>query len=82
MRTRFLTPPIVVLTIIALCLYAPCVFAQTTSATLAGVVRDATGAVVPQAKITLKNITKGSTRTTITDAAALNARATRRGSVS
>jgi hypothetical protein len=41
--------------------------AQTTSATVAGTVRDSSNAVIPQAKVTLKNITKGSSRTTTTD---------------
>src|SRR5258708_22730114 len=37
--------------------------AQTTTATLSGVVRDPTGAVVPQVKITLKNNDRGTART-------------------
>src|SRR5258708_652815 len=41
--------------------------AQTTSATLSGTVHDTAGAVIAQAKITLKNTTKGSSRTTTTD---------------
>src|SRR5262249_36785677 len=40
---------------------------QSTSATLSGVVHDPTGAVLPQVKITLKNIAKGTSRTTLTD---------------
>ena len=40
---------------------------QTTTATLSGVVHDPTGAVVPQVKITLRNIAKGANRTTSTD---------------
>ncbi len=40
---------------------------QTTTATLSGVVRDPTSAVLPQVKITLKNNSKGSTRSTTTD---------------
>jgi len=41
--------------------------AQTTTATLSGLVRDPSGAVVPQVKITLKNAAKGTSRTTLTD---------------
>src|SRR5260221_9460943 len=40
---------------------------QTTTATLSGVVHDPTGAVVPQTKITLRNIAKGTNRATSTD---------------
>ena len=41
--------------------------AQTTTATLSGVVHDPTGAVLPQVKITLKNSARGTTRSTVTD---------------
>jgi outer membrane receptor protein involved in Fe transport len=40
---------------------------QTTTATLSGVVRDSSGALVPQVKITLKNTVKGTIRVTSTD---------------
>src|SRR5215471_8048503 len=40
---------------------------QTTTATVSGVVRDSSGAVVPQVKITLKNVAKGTSRVTSTD---------------
>src|ERR1700694_3802392 len=40
---------------------------QTTTATLAGVVRDPTGAVVPQVKLTLRNTVKGTVRVASTD---------------
>ena len=40
---------------------------QTTSATLSGVVRDSTGAVVPQVRVTLRSIAKGTSRATVTD---------------
>ena len=40
---------------------------QTPTATLSGVVRDPTGAVVPQVKITLRNTARGTLRTTSTD---------------
>ncbi|HEY6249967.1 MAG TPA: TonB-dependent receptor [Candidatus Angelobacter sp.] len=43
------------------------VMAQTTTATLSGVVRDSTGAVIPQVKITLKNVAKGTSRVVSTD---------------
>src|SRR6266700_4547968 len=42
-------------------------YSQTTTATLSGVVHDPTGAVVPQVKITLRNIAKGTNRATLTD---------------
>jgi outer membrane receptor protein involved in Fe transport len=40
---------------------------QTPTATLSGVVRDPTGAVVPQVKVTLRNTARGTLRTTSTD---------------
>lgn len=55
---------IAALTFLLVCVCAP---GQTTTATLSGVVHDATGAVVPQVKITLKHTEKGLSRTTSTD---------------
>lgn len=43
------------------------VFAQGTTAAITGVVRDATGAVVPEAAITVRHIETGLTRTTETN---------------
>jgi len=40
---------------------------QTTTATVSGVVRDSTGAVVPQVNVTLHNPAKGTSRATTTD---------------
>jgi outer membrane receptor protein involved in Fe transport len=40
---------------------------QTPTATLSGIVRDPTGAVVPQVKVTLRNTARGTLRTTSTD---------------
>ena len=40
---------------------------QTPTASLSGVVRDSNGAVVPQVKITLRNVVKGTVRATSTD---------------
>src|SRR6266702_3178975 len=42
-------------------------YSQTTTATLSGVVHDPTGAVVPQVKITLRNIAKCTSRAITTD---------------
>ena len=42
-------------------------FAQVTTGTLYGIVRDETGAVVPQVTVTLKNVDTGITRTVSTD---------------
>lgn len=45
-------------------LYQPVAYAQTTSATLTGTVFDSSGAVVPDAAVTLKNEASGDLRTT------------------
>jgi hypothetical protein len=58
---------VALVTSIALCLVWTSAAAQTTTATLSGVVRDSSGAVVPQVKITLRNMAKGTVRATSTD---------------
>jgi outer membrane receptor for ferrienterochelin and colicin len=68
MKTKLSAHPIVALVaIIALCLIWTSASAQTTTATLSGVVHDSSGAVVPQVKIALKSTAKGTTRVTATD---------------
>lgn len=52
--------------LVALLAGAPA-FAQTTTATLSGVVKDASGALVPNVKVTAKNANTGATRDTTTD---------------
>ena len=47
---------------------APAMFAQLPTATILGVVRDASGAVVPDAALTARNVDTGQTRTTVTAA--------------
>ena len=51
---------------LATCL-APLALAQTTTATLLGVVRDASGAVVPQARVTARNVLTSFARSAVTD---------------
>src|SRR2546427_11230059 len=58
---RFVTA-IVLLIAFGTCL----VFAQTSTATISGVVRDASGALVPGVTITVKHVDSGQTRTVIT----------------
>ncbi len=55
-----------VLAALTVCLSTP-VYAQVAGATLAGTVTDAVGAVVPNAKISIKNIATGVTRDIVTD---------------
>ncbi|HKX29211.1 MAG TPA: TonB-dependent receptor, partial [Blastocatellia bacterium] len=45
----------------------PIVLGQTTTATLSGVIRDTSGAVIPETKIVVKNTNTGATRETTTD---------------
>ncbi len=47
--------------------WAPSVSAQSFTATLRGTVRDPSGAVIPGATITIRNVSKGWTRTTVTN---------------
>src|SRR5215510_7452321 len=44
-----------------------CLLGQTPTATLSGVVRDSSGAVISGAKIRVNNIATGATRATVTD---------------
>src|SRR5262245_41157909 len=53
--------------LIALLLSGPPIFAQVTTATIAGVAQDSSGAVIPGVSITVKNLDTGITRTAITD---------------
>jgi outer membrane receptor protein involved in Fe transport len=48
-------------------LASPVASGQTTTATLSGVIRDATGAVIPEAKISVTSINTGATRETTTN---------------
>jgi hypothetical protein len=45
----------------------PIAWGQTTTATLSGVIRDASGEVIPGAKISVRNLNTGATRETTTD---------------
>ena len=58
----------VCLLLIALLTLAPPAFAQFETATVVGTVKDSTGAVVPEAKVTLTNIATGVTAERMTDA--------------
>ncbi len=53
--------------ILFVALWAANVQAQSLFATLTGIVSDSTGAVVPGAKVTLRNEESSSTRDTVTD---------------
>src|SRR5437762_4110432 len=53
--------------LIALILSAYPVYAQVTTATIAGVAQDASGAVIPGVSVTVKNLDTGITRTVTTD---------------
>jgi hypothetical protein len=44
-------------------LFTPSAFAQTTGGTLSGTVTDATGAIIPNAPVVLRNVNSGDTRT-------------------
>jgi Carboxypeptidase regulatory-like domain len=57
----------VMLAVAATMLLAATAWSQAIFATLTGVVTDPTGAVVPQAKITLRNAASGDTRNTVAD---------------
>jgi hypothetical protein len=57
----------VLLTVAATMLLTAAAWSQAIFATLTGVVTDPTGAVVPQAKITLRNAASGDTRNTVAD---------------
>lgn len=46
-------------------------YAQVAGATLSGTVNDATGAVIPNAEMSVKNVATGVTRSVVTDAAGL-----------
>lgn len=54
-------------TLTLLALLSAAIYGQAIFATLTGVVSDSTGAVVPNAKITLTNATSGDVRTTVTN---------------
>src|SRR5881628_559245 len=58
---RFVTAIVVVITLGTTCLS----FAQTSTATILGVVKDASGALVPGVSITVKHIESGLTRTVV-----------------
>jgi hypothetical protein len=54
-------------TLAALVLIGPVAFAQTNSSSISGTVLDQSGAIVPQAKVTLQNQSSGDTRTTVSN---------------
>src|SRR5271156_1578930 len=59
---------LVCITLTSFCmLLAPSVFGQVDEGSVTGLVQDATGAVVPNAKVTLLNTDQGLTQTTNTD---------------
>ena len=67
MKARRSAQIVALISILALCLIWTSAAAQTTNATLSGVVRDSSGALVPQVKVTLRNTSKGISRATSTD---------------
>ncbi|HKF21027.1 MAG TPA: hypothetical protein VKE93_05630, partial [Candidatus Angelobacter sp.] len=66
MKARRSAQIVALISILALCLIWTSAAAQTTNATLSGVVRDSSGALVPQVKVTLRNTSKGISRATST----------------
>src|SRR3954451_6586315 len=60
--------PAILLISVLLCLTTPAV-AQYTTASLGGAVLDSTGAIVPDARVTVRNIDTGLRQTTSSDAA-------------
>lgn len=56
-----------VVTALLCCLFAPLAYGQFDTATVVGTVRDASGAVLPKATVTVKNIATGITQTVQTD---------------
>src|SRR5256884_9191388 len=57
--------PVLLITVIFLCGHLAC--AQVSTATIAGVAQDASGAVIPGVSVTVKNLNTGITRTATTD---------------
>lgn len=56
-----------VFTALLCCLFAPLAYGQFDTATMVGTVRDGSGAVLPKANVTVKNIATGITQTVQTD---------------
>jgi len=54
---------------LVLALFAACCFAQFDTATVLGTLRDPSGSVIPNAKVTLRNVNTGVTASTMTDEA-------------
>ena len=66
LKTNFTNRILTALLILSACVSST--RGQTTTATLSGVVRDSSGGVVPGVNLTLRNIAKGTSRVTSTDA--------------